>query len=423
MKTSLYDIYLSSEGVCTDTRRIVPNSIFFALKGANFDGNKYALDAIKQGCSYAVVDDSQVHGENIILVDNVLQTLQNLANDHRLAIGAKVIAITGSNGKTTTKELLHEILKTSYKVTATPGNFNNHIGLPLTVLSAPVDTEILLLEMGDNQLGDIELLCQIAEPEYGIITNIGKDHLGGYEDGFDGNIQAKKELFDYLYDKSQIAFVNADDNLLMSIANDLNKITYGKKGTSLHLEQISSASFLQFKSLIEGICKTQLVGDYNLMNIETAYCIAQHFDIPNEVIESAIANYTPANNRSQLTKTERNTVILDAYNANPSSVELALKSLQSMDATNQLAVLGDMLELGEISNDEHQNMINLAHELGIQSVFIGTIYSSCSFHENQKHFKTKADFIQVTEKDPISDSLILLKGSRSMKMEDLLPHL
>lgn len=423
MKTSLHDIYLNSKGVCTDTRKITPNSIFFALKGANFDGNKYALDALKQGCSYAVVDDPQIQGENVIHVQNVLRALQDLANDHRHAIGAKVIAITGSNGKTTTKELLYEVFKTTYKVTATPGNFNNHIGLPLTILSAPVDTEILLLEMGDNQLGDIELLCQIAEPEYGIITNIGKDHLGGYEEGFEGNIKAKKELFDYLYDTNQIAFVNADDELLVSISSTLNKITYGKEGTTLNLEQVISSSFLQFKSLVAGICQTQLVGDYNLMNIETAYCIAQHFDISNEVIEEAIASYIPANNRSQLTKTERNTIILDAYNANPSSVELALHSLQSMDASNQLAILGDMLELGEVSENEHQSMIDIAHDLGLQSIFIGTLYSSCSFHKNQKNYNTKVDFIQALEKDPISDSLILLKGSRSMKMEDLLEYL
>lgn len=423
MKTSLYDIYLKSEGVCTDTRKIIPNSIFFSLKGANFDGNKYALDAIKKGSSFAVVDDPSITGNNIILVDDVLETLQHLANDHRHALNAKVIAITGSNGKTTTKELLYEILKTSYNVTATPGNFNNHIGLPLTILSAPTNTEILILEMGDNQLGDIELLCKIAEPEYGIITNIGKDHLGGYTEGFEGNIKAKKELFDYIYDTNQVAFVNAEDELLMSISNDLNKITYGKEGTSLYLEQVQSSSYLQFKSLEEGICTTQLVGQYNIMNIETAYCIAKHFDISNEIIEKSIVSYAPKNNRSQLTKTERNTVILDAYNANPSSVELALQSLQSMDANNQIAILGDMLELGDASKDEHQKMINLAHQLNINSFFIGNIYASGSFHEEQIHFTSKESFIHYLEKTPLINSLILLKGSRSMKMEDILPYL
>jgi len=421
--SSLYSIFKSSKGVCTDTRKIAPGSIFFALKGSNFDGNQYAFVAIEKGCSHAVVDDPTIQGDNIIHVPDVLKALQSLANYHRHALQAKVIAITGSNGKTTTKELLYEIIKLQFKVTATPGNFNNHIGLPLTILSAPADTEILILEMGDNQPGDIAELCAIAEPELGLITNIGKDHLGGYENGFEGNILAKKELFDYLRTTDKIAFVNASDKLLMNISDDVNRILYGEPNSMLHIELEPSANFLTFKSLVSGICTTQLVGEYNLYNIESAYCIARYLEIPDEIIEASISNYQPENNRSQLVQTIFNSIVLDAYNANPSSVELALESLKNMKVSKKIAILGDMLELGEASKDEHQNMIDLAAQLEIKAFFVGKIYSQCKFHSNQFIFDSKEALVQHINSNPIKEATILLKGSRSMKMEELLSNL
>ena len=421
--SSLYEKFKASDGVCTDTRKIKPNTIFFALKGDNFNGNQYALDAVQKGCSYAVVDDPSIKGNNIILVPDVLKMLQDLANHHRHELQARVIAITGSNGKTTTKELLYEVLQTQFKVTATPGNFNNHIGLPLTILSAPAITEVLILEMGDNQPGDIDLLCEIAEPEFGLITNIGKDHLGGYDNGFEGNVLAKKELFDYLEKTNKIAFVNAADDLLMRISKDVTRVLYGAPGTLLNLELETSPNFLTFKSLIKGSCVTKLVGDYNLYNIESTYCIARHLEISDSQTEAAISAYLPENNRSQLVSTTSNTIVLDAYNANPSSVELALLSLNNMKAPKPVAILGDMLELGEASEDEHQNMMDLAARLNITAFFVGETYNRCKLHQDQLGFVNQNEIINYLKTSPLKNATILLKGSRSMKMEELLPSL
>tara|TARA_B100000780_G_C21103531_1_gene445438 strand:+ start:584 stop:1861 length:1278 start_codon:yes stop_codon:yes gene_type:complete len=416
----LHQLYLNSKGICTDTRAIEKDSIFFALKGGNFDGNKFANKALDSGCKFAVVDDSSVAGNGLIHVDDTLKTLQRLAHYHRNYMSAEVIGITGSNGKTTTKELLTIVLDTSFKVWATPGNFNNHIGLPLTVLSAPSDTEVLILEMGDNKTGDIAELCEIAEPDYGYITNVGKDHLAGYEEGFTGNVKAKGELFDYIRANNKIAFVNTQDEVVLPLAKDIQKqITFGNKGDHTFLKLNAMDPFISYINHSGEICKTQLVGKYNLANIEAVYCIASYFKVDEKLIEKAISTYIPENNRSQLVKTDLNEILMDAYNANPSSVELALTSLSDLDANNKVSILGDMFELGDESQDEHQNIINLTETLNLNTtIFIGETYSNCTTKESHL-FKDKAEFEKWIESNPIKNATILLKGSRGMKMETL----
>jgi UDP-N-acetylmuramoyl-tripeptide--D-alanyl-D-alanine ligase len=411
----LYKYFSESSGVCTDTRKMHDNCIFIALRGENFNGNAYAPQALEKGARLAVVDDSSLQGPSYFFVEDTLRALQELASFHRRELNAKVIAITGSNGKTTTKELLAGVLSTTFKIVATPGNFNNHIGLPLTILSAPTGTEILLLEMGDNQPGDINELCEISDPDVGYITNIGKDHLAGYENGFEGNVASKAELFDYLRNHNRPVFVDRRDPLLMKLTQGMQQILFGEQDES-NQPEFQESVFVTYRNSEGELKPTNLIGAYNLRNIEAVYAIARYFKVEVNKIDRAITAYTPENNRSQLLKTESNTLLMDAYNANPSSVSEALESFAKVSG-DKVALLGDMLELGTESTKEHQEMIDLAHKLNISCLFIGEEYTKCEPTGHAKIFSCKKDAEQYLIDNPYRNTTILLKGSRGMAME------
>lgn len=413
----LYDIYLDFPEVCTDTRKVLPNSIFFALKGDNFNGNKFAQQALDYGCSYAIVDEPiKGNNPNIIIVSDVLETLQKLANYHRNQINLTVIAVTGSNGKTTTKELAFEVLQSHKKTFKTPGNFNNHIGLPISLLKIEKDTTFAILEMGDSVRGDVELLCKIAEPDYGLITNIGKDHIGGFG-SMENNILAKKEIIDYLVESRGTFFMNEEDpTVIKLVPTELNTLNYG----SSLIELAPPNPLLNFK--VHGkTYSTKLFGDYNIHNVRLAYIIGKTFGVDESTILDAITNYTPKSNRSELVKTNKNTLILDAYNANPSSVEAALDSFAKIqNASEAWVILGDMLELGEISNHEHLAIVNKVAELGFQQgIFIGAEYYQTKQFSSFHYFIEKEEAVDFIKNKSIDSAQILLKGSRGLQLETL----
>lgn len=427
IREKLLERFLQVEGVCTDTRKAKPGTLFFALKGDNFNGNRYAADAIEKGCRYAVVDEKEYYPEGdsrFLLVDDVLKSLQNLATDYKNTLNARIIAITGSNGKTTTKELTAAVLSKKYNVTATPGNFNNHIGLPLTILGAPRDAEILLLEMGDNRPGDIDELCKIAEPHYGIITNIGKDHIEGFGT-FDGNIKSKDELFRYLNENGGTVLFNSQIEYVPQLAENVkNKIPYGE-GEAINLNLIKSNPFIVYSEPGETYeHQTKLLGRYNFENLLTAYAAGITFDVKTEDIHDALKSYEPKNNRSQWIETKAgNDIILDAYNANPSSVEPALKSFNEFETEKpKLVLLGDMLELGETSVVEHENIVHLLRVLGFDEVILtGTEFRKTA--GDFSVFSSTKETIEYLKNQKIENRAILIKGSRSLKLETLVEYL
>lgn len=423
----IYEIYKRSGDVTTDSRNVKPGTVFFALQGENFNGNEFASAAIDKGASLAVVDDNHFTGhKKMVVVENTLETLQNLARYHRKQLKTTVIGITGSNGKTTTKELIFRVLSSTHKTTCTKGNLNNHIGVPLTVLAIPPDTEFAVVEMGANHEFEIENLCTIAQPGYGLITNIGRAHLEGFN-GFEGVIRAKTELYRYLAANSGKIFINIDDPLLMSKARELEKIKYGKKD---HI--FCSGNLLALHPYLEiGIeachqqyqVKTQLVGAYNLENILAAACIGHYFNIEPRKIKEAIESYRPDNNRSQLIEKDTNIILLDAYNANPSSMKAALENFAAMPYNNKIVVLGEMLELGKESHDEHQNLVSLLEELDIEShFFIGKGFASIA-GKSSRYFDSTDNFIEYLKTNPILNSTILIKGSRLNKLERIIEYL
>ncbi len=422
----LLDLFLSApEGVTTDTRMCREGMMFFALKGENFDGNKYASEALDAGCIAAVVDDTSLEGQtNIIVVNDVLETLQGLAREYRRTLDIPVLGLTGSNGKTTTKELTTSVLAEKYRVHATKGNLNNHIGVPLTILSAPKDIELLVVEMGANHIGEITALCSIAEPTHGLITNIGRAHLEGFG-GIEGVKKGKGELFDFLRDTGGLAFVNANHEALLEISNGLKCSYYGNS------EHEPQASFVEgaSRSFVwsEGgktseALPVQLEGDYNLDNITTAITVGLFFDVDRDAIGKAISNYSPTNNRSQTTSTEHNTILLDAYNANPSSMTGALESFAKNIEGDKLVVLGDMRELGMYSHEAHKEIVALSDRLGLEGVFVGEEFYAVN-DGSGRFFANTEDLRKVWEVEIIKDKTILLKGSRGMRMEQLLPLL
>ena len=409
----LHHIFLNSSGVCTDSRKIEKDNIFFALKGGNFNGNLFADQAIQEGCSYAIIDEKEFQkSEQYILVDDVLECLQKLSIYHRKQLNCPVIGITGTNGKTTTKELMYAVLNTQYKTIATQGNFNNHIGVPLTLLSTPLDTEILIVEMGANHPGEIAFLSNIAKPNFGIITNIGKAHLEGFG-GYKGVIKTKSELYHYIKSNGGKLFVNAKDELLLNLSENIERTTYSNNS------QLLSANPLVQFSYQETEISTQLIGAYNYPNLAAACCIGRCFGITISNCKKAIENYTPTNNRSQVEKSNKgNTLILDAYNANPSSMRVAIESLQQMSATSKTAIIGDMLELGNDSLQEHQEIVELLKVSNFQCVFL----VGEEFQKTTNYFSSFANTNELNnwlQSSPITDSTILLKGSRGIRLEDL----
>lgn len=426
----LYGFYLKAgQAICTDTRKLEKGALFFALKGANFNANGFAQKAIDEGCSLAVVDEEQfVTSENIVLVADVLEALQQLANFHRKQFTIPVLAITGSNGKTTNKELINAVLSKKYNTLATVGNLNNHIGVPLTLLKLTHEHEFAIIEMGANHQGEIDMLCRIADPDYGLITNIGKAHLEGFG-GIEGVKKGKSELYKYLNAKDGKAFVNGDDEVLHDLAFDNDKITYGcKKLYDVIGKDCGSSETVVFKYTTRygekdwnnvAEIRTQILGSYNFINCLGAACVGCYFKVGEAEIREALENYLPNMNRSQLVKTGRNTIILDAYNANPNSMKAAIENFAKYKSDRKLILLGDMFELGEYSQEEHRKLVELLKENKLDNVMlVGNEFFQLS-ETNFRSFKTTDECKEYLQKHPVSDTTVLIKGSRGMKMEAL----
>jgi len=418
----LYHLFLEKENVSTDTRNIIKDSIFFALKGENFDANQFAQQALDNGAFYAVVDDKNVvKSDKFILVDDVLTTLQNLANHHRKQFKIPVIGITGSNGKTTTKELIFAVLSKKYKTLATKGNLNNHIGVPLTLLSLKADTEIAIIEMGANHIGEIEFLSKIAEPTFGIITNIGKAHIEGFG-SYEGVIQTKSELYKFIKQNEGILFVNEDDELLMDLSSEINRIGYGENAKSYDFKLVESSPNLKI-AWNNNLITTNLYGKYNFPNIMAAICIGDYFNVAKQDIIDAIANYVSTNNRSQFAEIGGNIYYLDAYNANPTSMNAAIETFIEGQFSNKLMILGDMLELGNVSDEEHCTIIEKALNNQLTTIFVGHNFFSLSdkYKDNELlHFFNNYEEVinWFTENSPKNRN-ILVKGSRGIKLEKI----
>ncbi len=420
----LHNAFLKSDGIATDSRMDIRNKIFFALSGENFDGNKFAADAFDKGAMYAVIDNPEFNINNrCVLVKDTLKTLQSLAAFHRKHFKAQVIGITGSNGKTTTKELISRVLKTEKSIISTQGNLNNHIGVPLTLLNIKENTDIAVVEMGANHIGEISHLCDIADPDYGIITNIGAAHLEGFG-SFEGVITAKNELYQFLKKKRAKVIVNTDDELLTKLSSDIDKVSYGRNNADVEGEIISSLPFIKVKIGAKNTVMdidTKIYGNYNLYNIMAAVAAGVMFDISSSNIINAIEAYVPDNNRSQIiTTSNNNKIILDAYNANPFSMKEAINSFFSGGFTNKVVILGDMFELGKYSGQEHQKIIWLINSAAdVIKILVGNEFCNTKGH-GCVCLNTTDEAYKFLENHPIKDSTILIKGSRGMKMESLL---
>ena len=428
----LYEIYKAHPVVTTDSRNCPEGSIFFALKGETFDGNKFAVAAIEKGCAYAVVDDKEIVHPQTILVDNVLDTLQALARYHREQLDIPFVGITGTNGKTTTKELVATVLSKKYRVHYTQGNFNNHIGVPLTLLSIKPDCEMAVIEMGANHPGEIKTLANIALPTCGLITNVGKAHLEGFG-SLEGVINTKKELYDNLAERGGHVFVNAANPFLMNVLNAESYTTYSSNvevSADINGRLLRCAPYVEFEWNNKHIT-THFVGAYNLDNMLAAITVGLHFGVSEDDICSAISDYIPANNRSQLTKTERNTLIVDAYNANPTSMMAAIDNFELMEGENKVAILGDMLELGEQSALEHQNIVRRLIESKIEKVIlVGKEFSQFIIHNSQfiidsrfVAYESLEVLLETQNIASMQSQLILLKGSNGIGLYKLIPYL
>jgi UDP-N-acetylmuramoyl-tripeptide--D-alanyl-D-alanine ligase len=420
---TLHNLFLKFNSACTDTRKISQDCMFFALKGDNFNGNTFASKAIETGAAYAVVDEKEFAlAENYILVEDVLNTLQQLASYHRKYLGLKIIALTGSNGKTTTKELINSVLRKKYRTVATVGNLNNHIGVPLTLLSMNKDTKIGVVEMGANHLHEIENLCHIANPDYGYITNFGKAHLEGFG-SIEGVIKGKSELYNHLKANSKFIFVNTEDTIQVKQLNDY-KHYYTFGNTSEHnvtLTFVDANPFVKtkFKNLT---IESQLIGEYNFNNISAAIAIGHYFKVSDNDIKDAIERYTPENNRSQIIKKDTNTIILDAYNANPTSMIAVLDNFKNIDGKHKTAILGDMFELGQDAKTEHKSIAEYATRLDIDIIYLvgANFYTAKLDSPKITQHNTFEDLKEALQSNPITHSSILIKGSRGMALERVL---
>ena len=432
----LYPHFLQHPVICTDSRHCPEGSLFFALKGDNFNANAFALTALEKGCALAVVDEKEYAlDERFILVDNVLESLQQLATYHRKQLGTKIIAITGTNGKTTTKELIAAVLKEKYNILFTQGNLNNHIGVPLTLLQLKPEHKLAVIEMGANHQGEIKKLCEIACPDYGIITNVGKAHLEGFG-SFEGVKTAKAELYDYIFKHGTDIFINKDNEHLMEMAmkagfkEDGRFRDYSLDPTNWVCNiygQITGCSpFLEMECTLDlyisFTVKTKLIGAYNAENVLAAVAIGEYFQLHEKEIKQGLEEYVPQNNRSQLTVTQHNTVVVDAYNANPTSMHAAILNFAQMDVEHKTLILGDMFELGEQSHEEHQSVVNLLQ----QNKFDNVLLIGPEFINTQnpyRCFEDVAALIRYFETNAIRNQYILLKGSRGVKLERVLTSL
>ncbi|QOI98840.1 MAG: UDP-N-acetylmuramoyl-tripeptide--D-alanyl-D-alanine ligase [Flammeovirgaceae bacterium] len=416
----LYEIYRKSGKVSTDTRKIEPGSVFFALKGEKFDGNQFAGEALAKGAAYAVIDDPLYNkGEHFVVVDDVLTALQQLARHHRQQLTIPVIGLTGSNGKTTSKELLYAVLAKKFKTFATKGNLNNHIGVPLSILSIDRTIEIAVIEMGANHVGEIAALSAIANPTHGFITNIGKAHIGTFG-GFDNIIRGKSELYMHLINNQGTVFINSQNPILFNMAKRFkNPVLYPAKGDYYHCEMISANPYIKIRTESGREVQTKLLGTYNFENIATALCIGKYFGVDENLANQAVADYEPANMRSQVIKKGTNTIILDAYNANPSSMEAAIRSLADMKAEKKVLILGDMFELEEEAEQEHRNIGKLVRDLGFTSVLLCGDLMRYALDEfpRARYFSEKEDLLSSLKQNPISESTVLVKASRGIGLE------
>lgn len=424
----LYREFQLSSGVTTDSRTAQKNSIFFALQGDNFNGNLYAGKALKKGCRLAVVDDTEIAGgEKVIHVEDSLKTLQDLAKHHRSTLDIPVIAITGSNGKTTTKEMIGKVLSRKYNTFITKGNFNNHIGVPLTLLSIN-NEEIAIIEMGANHPGEIDFLCRIAKPDHGIITNIGKAHLEGFG-SFEGVKQTKSELYRYLAEKKGIAFINGSNPVLSDLSQleQLKKVFYidGKEplcdGFIVESNRMLKVGikFISQNKILEAQLK--ITGSYNMENVLAAACIGYYFKIPPEQVVRGLESFESTSNRSQYIETWNNRIIMDAYNANPTSMKESIDNFDKLRDEYKILILGDMLELGKYSKQEHQELLTNIQSRNFHSVYlVGSEFAAFKDSFNFKFFASAAELREHFESNPVKQGYLLLKGSRGIGLEKLL---
>ena len=424
--STLYKCFTECSGVTTDSRNCPEGSMFIALKGETFNGNAFAAQALEKGCRYAVVDEEQYAGENphILLVDNCLRTLQELANFHRRTLDTLIIGITGTNGKTTTKELIAAVLQKKYRILYTLGNLNNHIGVPLTLLRLTPDDELAVIEMGANHPGEIKTLSAIVEPDYGIITNVGKAHLEGFG-SFEGVIKTKGELYEHLrYGGEHTIFIDRDNEHLNKISKGLTCITYGTEDEAeLYVSGKAGicAPFLTFEWRHEDRrhkVSTHLIGSYNLKNALAAIAIGRFFNVSEEDISKALEEYIPHNNRSQLTPTADNNLIVDAYNANPTSMMAAVENFRRMEVLHKMVILGDMKELGKSSHEEHQKIVSYIDECKFERVIlVGEEFGQAT--SSYEHYQDARQLSEVLKKSKPKGFYILIKGSNSMKLAPL----
>lgn len=424
--SELHQLFISCSGITTDTRKIQSNNLFVALKGARFDANTFARKALQKGAKAVIIDNENYYIDNrTILVEDSLKCLQKLANYHRKQLKATIIALTGSNGKTTTKELLNAVVSKKFKTKATVGNFNNHIGLPLTLLNFPLDTEIGIVEMGANHKKEIEFLCTIAQPDLGYITNFGKAHLEGFG-SYEGVIQAKSELYTYLKKNNKKAIVNVNDAIQVEKTKGIEQFTFSiNKTANVIIDEIVANPMVQVS--FNGITITSnLIGIYNATNINAAIAFAKYLDINDTLIKEAIEAYVPTNNRSEVVKTKNNTILLDAYNANPTSMEVALDNfVQLKTSKEKIAILGDMFELGKQSYNEHKNIIQQVYKnTAITPYFVG----DCFYEHKQDYpqtvfLKTFEEVCAFLKNNKITDKYLLIKGSRGMTLEKTVEYL
>jgi len=420
----LHKIFLKHPQISTDSRKIPVGALFFALKGDNFDGNAFALLAINDGAAYAIIDNADYHlgNEKTIVVENSLKALQELAAFHRNYLGIPILALTGSNGKTTTKELINAVLQQKYKTKATSGNLNNHIGVPLTLLAMNTRTEIGIVEMGANHAMEIDFLCKIANPDYGYITNFGKAHLEGFG-SLEGVIEAKTELYRSLNVNKKNVFVNSNDPIQLEKTKGMKTFSFGTKNTEsdVQYELIDANPYIRIK-FSDMVISSNLIGIYNAPNIATAIAIGIYFEVPKDAIKKGIENYIPTNNRSQIINKDSNTIILDAYNANPSSMLAAIENFKQLQATNKILFLGDMFELGSQAEMEHQNIVNLVANYDFKCIyFIGKNFYKTDVSTGKAiKFETFEEAKAHLADQKITNSSILIKGSRGMALERLL---
>ncbi|QDH79195.1 UDP-N-acetylmuramoyl-tripeptide--D-alanyl-D-alanine ligase [Echinicola soli] len=422
---SLYTIYKKSSGVSTDTRKIGEGDLFFALKGPNFNANSFAAKALEMGASAVVIDEEafEVEGDDrYVLVKNVLEALQKLANYHRKQLDIPFLAITGSNGKTTTKELVNAVLSKKFKTYATVGNLNNHIGVPLTLLAMDEQTEMGIVEMGANKIGDIAELCEIAEPTHGLITNIGRAHLEGFG-GYEGVLRAKTELYQYLISRKGKIFVNSQNPVLANMIKRMDDpVTYPAKGDFFHCELLEANPFVNFRTADRTEYKTKMLGAYNFENIATALTVGKFFGLAEKVAAEAVSQYVPGNMRSQLIEKRSNLIVLDAYNANPSSMEQAIRTFGRMTGKpHKMVILGDMYELGDNAAEEHKKLGEWVSEYDIEKVcFTGELTQNALLKAPRAlYFPDPFSLRNWLADSQLEDHLILIKGSRGMKLEGL----